>query len=274
MSSLKYIEKEIFEKIFEMTGGYVLNFSDSKFSTFFLDFSVNINDEKYLKQGSSKAKRLRTFWELEADILVGKVINSLLDLLLTQRDPCMATDPDFLKGKEIAYRLLDKPSKNIQEETEEDFLKREFNDISLKKLGITSSLLLVLENRLREANKCLKMDIPLSCIFLIGSILEGILLDSIKKSPEKFNQSTCCPKDKNGKVRPFREWKLTDLIDVSHNIGLLKLDIKKFSHHVRDFRNYIHPYQQMISSFHPDLHTAKICFQVLKAAIADLNGER
>lgn len=274
MSRLKYIEKETLEKLFEMNGGYVLNFSDSKFSAFFLDFSININDEKYLKQGFSKAKRLRTFWELETDKLVGKVIDSLLDLLLTQRDPCMAKNPDFLKGKEIAYQLLGKSNKNIQEETEEDFLKRGFNDISLKKLDLIPSLLPVLENRLKEVNKCLKADIPLSCIFLIGSILEGILLDATRKFPAKFNQSTCCPKDKNGKARPFSEWKLADLIDVSHNIGLLKLDIKKFSHHVRDFRNYIHPYQQMISNFHPDLHTAKICFQVLKAAIADLSRER
>ena len=55
---------------------------------------------------------------------------------------------------------------------------------------------------------------------------------------------------------------------------MIGLDIKKFSHGLRDFRNYIHSYQQMISGFNPDEHTVKLCFQVLKAALASLAGER
>ena len=64
------------------------------------------------------------------------------------------------------------------------------------------------------------------------------------------------------------------MIDVACEVGVLKLDIKKFSHGLRDFRNYIHPYEQMTSGFTPDEHTAKVCFQVLKAALANLAGER
>ena len=30
----------------------------------------------------------------------------------------------------------------------------------------------------------------------------------------------------------------------------------------------------MVSKFSPDEHTAKVCFQVLKAALADVSGER
>jgi hypothetical protein len=54
----------------------------------------------------------------------------------------------------------------------------------------------------------------------------------------------------------------------------MKPDVKKFSHGLRDFRNYIHPYEQMQSGFAPDEHTAKLCFQVLKAALASVAGER
>jgi hypothetical protein len=52
---------------------------------------------------------------------------------------------------------------------------------------------------------------------------------------------------------------------------MLGLDVKKFSHALRDFRNYIHPYEQMASRFNPDAHTAQICFQVLRAAISALS---
>ncbi len=274
MSSLKYVEKIQLEKILRMERGYVLGFSDRSFADFFQSFNIKIDDEKYTKLGSSKANRLRTFWELEADELVGKVIEELLEVSLIQYDPCVATDPDFLKAKTISFRLRGKKETYFQEDTEEDFLKKEFKDISLKTLDISPDLLSILEKRLEEATKCLNNNIPLSCIFLIGSLLEGILFNAASKSPQKFNQSNSSPKDKNGKVKPFRDWDLANFIDISHDIGLLKLDVKKFSNPVRYFRNYIHPREQMNSNFHPDLHTANICFQVLRAAIADLSGDR
>jgi hypothetical protein len=75
-------------------------------------------------------------------------------------------------------------------------------------------------------------------------------------------------------VKQFHEWSLSQLIDVSSEVGLLKPDVKKFSHGLRYFRNYIHPYEEMNSGFTPDEHTAKLCFQVLKAALASVAGER
>ena len=65
-----------------------------------------------------------------------------------------------------------------------------------------------------------------------------------------------------------------NLNDTACDIQLLKPDEKKFSHGLRDFRNYIHPYEQMDSGFTPDKYTAELCFQVLKAALASLAGER
>ena len=72
----------------------------------------------------------------------------------------------------------------------------------------------------------------------------------------------------------FHEWSLAQLIDVACEVGMLKPDIKKFSHGLRDFRNYIHPYEQVVSGFAPDEHTAKVCLQVLKATLASLAAER
>jgi len=43
---------------------------------------------------------------------------------------------------------------------------------------------------------------------------------------------------------------------------------------IGDIAIYGHPYQQMSSQFEPDKHTAEICLQVLRAAIACLSGER
>ena len=75
-------------------------------------------------------------------------------------------------------------------------------------------------------------------------------------------------------MKAFQEWSLAEFIDVAHDIGLLKMDVRTFSHGLRDFRNFIHPYEQMTSGFTPDEHTARVCFQVLRAALADVAGER
>lgn len=44
--------------------------------------------------------------------------------------------------------------------------------------------------------------------------------------------------------------------------------------HLRDFRNYIHPYEQVSFRFNPDEHTAKILWQILKAALFQLSEQR
>lgn len=191
-----------------------------------------------------------------------------IEITQTSRGICgklKSTDTDYVEPQKAISEL---------ENQESEFLKKEFSDVSFSKLDLPPNLLSILENRLEEASKCLMHNIPLQCVIAIGSILEGLLLNAATQSPSLFGNSTSSPKDKHGKILPFEDWKLSALIDVSHSIGFLKLDVKKHSHSVRDFRNYIHPYEHMISNFTPDIHTAKICFQVLKAAVADLSKER
>ena len=77
-------------------------------------------------------------------------------------------------------------------------------------------------------------------------------------------------KKKTGKVKQFHEWSLSGFIDVARELRIIQHDTQKFSHSLRDFRNYIHPFEQMSSGFKPREHTAKICLQVLKAAIYEI----
>lgn len=154
---------------------------------------------------------------------------------------------------------------------EEEFLNHDYS-INLENLPIDSLILPILKSRLSEIEKCLQFDIPLSAIFLSGSTLEGVLLAAAVKRPREFNQSKAAPKNKDGKNKQFYEWGLKDYIDVSYEVGALRKDVKEFSHVLKSFRNYIHPYEQMSSQFYPDLNTAKICFQVLKAAILQITN--
>jgi hypothetical protein len=154
---------------------------------------------------------------------------------------------------------------------EDEFLKREFQEVSIESIGLEGPVTEILKVRINEIEKCLLADAPLSVIFLAGSTLEGVLFGVALKHPQEFNQSKSSPKDKDGKVRQFPDWTLSNFIDVAYEVGLLAEDVKKYSHTLRDFRNYIHPYQQMVSRFNPDKHTAKISWQVLKAALFQLS---
>ena len=132
----------------------------------------------------------------------------------------------------------------------------------------------IIESRLLEVEKALPVGAHLAVVMLCGSILEAVLLGSAQKEPAKFNQATASPRTKDGKVKRFHDWKLSELIAVATDVGVLKPDVQKFGHGLRDFRNYIHPYAQMVSKFTPDKHTARVCLQVLKAALASVAGER
>ncbi|WP_182418269.1 hypothetical protein [Bartonella sp. HY038] len=150
----------------------------------------------------------------------------------------------------------------------------EFNIPNIQKLPINPQAIPIIESRLTEAKNALAAGAYLSVIFLCGSVLEAVLLGAAQREPVSFNQTSSSPNNAQGDVKRFNEWSLAQLIDVSSQLGLLKPDVKKFSHGLRDFRNYIHPYEQMKSGFIPDEHTAKLCFQALKAALASVARER
>lgn len=78
MSDLSNPEKRLLEKVLQMSGGYVLNFSNRTFEEFVADSAGReIYDERY--GGGSKANLLRAFWRLEPNHVVGKLLTDLLD---------------------------------------------------------------------------------------------------------------------------------------------------------------------------------------------------
>ena len=53
MAELKFRERKYIEKLFEMSGGYVLDFSNRSFREFVLDsIKIDIDEEKYYENGA------------------------------------------------------------------------------------------------------------------------------------------------------------------------------------------------------------------------------
>ncbi|GJB98604.1 hypothetical protein [Aeromonas caviae] len=178
-------------------------------------------------------------------------------------------------GADITFRKLDKveidetPASNGGE-NEDEFLRREFTNVSIAKLGLEGPVTDVLEQRIKEIEKCFFGKAYLAVILMAGSTLEGTLLGVANKHPKAFNSASSSPKDGGGKVKQFHDWTLSAFIDVAHQLRLVQHDTLRFSHTLRDFRNYIHPFQQMSTGFSPTEHTAKLCLQVLRAAVYEL----
>ena len=280
MADLKPIEKKYFEELFDMRSGYVISqesLTNATFSELISSIAnTDIYSDRFSYNGNSKAKRLRSFWELESDKIVGEVLKELLEIWkFEQIKNNKAIDTmTFLECKKVVNKLLGIKNEDAEIETEKDFLSQEFLSLNLSKLNIDLQFENVVKQRLDEIQKSLKSKAYLSVIFLCGSTLEGLLQDKAIKNMKDYNTSKSIPKDKNGKVLVFDKWTLNNFIDVSFECGFIEHDIKEYSHSLRAFRNYIHPREQALYNFNPDKYTAKISWQVLQATIASLSGQR
>ena len=95
------------------------------------------------------------------------------------------------------------------------------------------------------------------------------LMELAKAHPTEYTSSSAAPEVHN-KPKPIDTWTLAELITVSRALGVVGEDVLKHADQVRNFRNYIHPLQQLRDNFEPRIATARIAQQVLLAALSDL----
>ncbi|MEW6114218.1 MAG: hypothetical protein AB1664_18940, partial [Thermodesulfobacteriota bacterium] len=138
-------------------------------------------------------------------------------------------------------------------------------------LKLHSGLGEILADRWHEAQKCVNAEAYLAATIIMGSMLEGMLLAVMEQFPKEANTCRAAPLDsKTGKIKHFSEWSLSDMINVAHELNWVDLDVKKFVHSLREFRNLIHPYEQMVQKTCPDKDTCEIAWLVVQAAANDM----
>ena len=105
MSDMDFIEKSKFEKLFDMSEGYVLNFNNTTFRNFVIDsVRLDIYGGKYDYRTCSKANLLRRFWEIEPNYLVGKLLGDML-IYIKDFDPGLDGTPVYEECSRIVKRL-------------------------------------------------------------------------------------------------------------------------------------------------------------------------
>jgi hypothetical protein len=211
-------------------------------------------------QLDSVLKRLASPKEYRGDAAVTQAVTGHLNQILQVEGLELAlvgVEPQIRERKAAAS--VPKP-KDAPLETPPDFAG----------LVTDASLAEILLFRWAEAQRCFRADAHLSAVIMMGSILEGVLLHKAEHNLKAVNQANAAPKEKTGTVKPIHEWSLASLIDVAHEAGWLQGDVKRFSHALRESRNIVHPYVQRLSKDRPDGDTCRICWQVVRAAVADL----
>jgi hypothetical protein len=263
------LELRAIDSILEMGGGYVLDFSDPQFSAVLREVGVNIDDARYRVDGTSKARRLRCFLRSTGSPLAGRVLAHLLEHRLSSK-------PTGLNPTELeSYRLTTKRLGGVPpaaaptpKSSEDELLALVFRPELFRRFPFESSMIDILVARLAEARRCIEGDAHLSAVILCGSVLEGMCLSIGVRDPERVNRGYIAVFSKSPPKLP--DWKLREWIDVLGHLGFVLKNVQKFGHAVRDFRNYVHPLEQLANGFAPDLHTARISFQVVIAAAEDL----
>ena len=77
-SNIRPIDMMFLDDIFEMSSGYVLNFSDRTFTQFFAgELNIDIDNSVYVRNGSSKGKRLRCLLQTVDKLTVVRVLKAL-----------------------------------------------------------------------------------------------------------------------------------------------------------------------------------------------------
>jgi hypothetical protein len=268
--------KQRLEHLLGMGGGYVLDYSNASFTDFVRN-SIGINP--YDLHDGSKAQVLRHLWFALSDADFARLTVDMLEYRRLAEDlgrygvsgDAERAASDRRLAEEVVHQLSTRLDRDDQRLTGDEvaFLAKDFTSLDLSQVDVPIDFQTVIADRLEEVETCFEHGAPLAVVILCGSTLEGLLYEVAKSHPAEYNRTSSAPR-RAGAVRPLPEWTLNDLVNASRELGLLGEDVSKFAHAVREFRNYIHPRQQVKESFRPRRVTAQIARHVLHAAIEDL----
>jgi atypical dual specificity phosphatase len=119
-------------------------------------------------------------------------------------------------------------------------------------------LRLVVDDYYRQALSAYDRELYAATIVLCGGVLEGVLTWALEnrkqQSPDSFKSD----------AKPLAEWGLAKLIDQAVKLGILGPSASRAAWAVKDFRNYIHPFNMLEGSSRAD---AALATNVLTAVV-------
>lgn len=126
----------------------------------------------------------------------------------------------------------------------------------------------MLVNRLTEAQLCMRNGAHTMTVIGLGSLVEGLLHVVLTERDEKIRMDGFV--NEHGKKVPPERVGLAMLLDTARQNGWIQFDAHRFLGPVKDFRNFVHPRQQVASDARPDHDSVKMCWTPIGALFNDL----
>jgi hypothetical protein len=154
--------------------------------------------------------------------------------------------------------------RRVEDGAKENSLERVASQLASPELrrtvrGLTSgsSVADVLIARLDEVEAARRAGAYLLAVIGTGSFVEGLLDDVLRRRDKEARAQTASTLD----------W----LLQRTHSRGWIQHDALTFSGYVREYRNFVHPREQLAHRFTPDDDTVLLCWQPVLAVINDLD---
>jgi hypothetical protein len=124
----------------------------------------------------------------------------------------------------------------------------------------------ILERDYAEIQRAFVASCWKSVIILSGGAIEAILVDQLLGDPGRATASNKAPKDAD-----ISKWNLNDLVNVAVDLDYVSAGVEKLSHSVRDYRNLVHPGNEIRKKLSFGSEEARIALEVLHIVWRDLS---
>jgi len=219
--------KLLLEKIFEMRGGYVCDFSNRTFRDFVLENTgIDVYTDKYVQSGTSKANRLRAFWRIESNYLAAKLIKELLEYWKTQK---LASDEKLQSLEQNLYNECFKIVSRLES-------KNPIEDIDAFKPNSSDENFSLLSDSIQES---IKKNEPNQALDRLHTFVIKYVRELCDKHSISYNRSTPLHSLFGGYVRLLRDQKFIES-EMSERILKSSISILEAFNFVRNKQSLAH----------------------------------
>jgi hypothetical protein len=152
-----------------------------------------------------------------------------------------------------------------------DFLRSEFGGHTRRTLGkrlkgvcqSREDLRGVLLRDISDAARCYAHGVWKSCVVLCGGAVEGILTALLERRSTGQVDAAYLQVRRNQGRKPLAKYTLEDKVDVAEQLGILVKGSASYSHGVRNYRNYVHPTEELRIGYPLGQRDARIALELV-----------
>jgi hypothetical protein len=244
---------------------FIISAELSEFEEFLNNLLFKIYGYSAKKVGRKTGNDFRTHLEY---LIFGTIFDYKISTADNGLDICLSLSNGFLSDNDRENTLIH--IEHVTQEVNKKFRSGGF-PLAFQNLIPDGKYLLLAEERWEESILTQQAKAYLATIVLLGSVLEAMLLYKIESNWAFVQSSGHYPKKNNGGIKRLNEWKLSEMIDTSFELNWISKNEEAFSHALRDYRNFIHPWKHLENRLAiPDEGSCEMSRNVVKMVFENL----